>query len=71
LIFERLPEHFQHASIKLRQLVEKQHALVCKGNFTRSRQTATTNQTRVADRVVRRTKRTFRNQPGASRQTSH
>src|SRR5437762_887768 len=56
-IFQRLAHHFQHVSLKLWQLVQKQHAIVTQRHFPRPRHCAPTDQSRIADRVVRRPER--------------
>ena len=52
--FERLAQRFQHAAIEFRQLVEKQHAAMRKGNLPGPRRIAATHQRRCRSRMVRR-----------------
>ena len=56
-VFQRLPHHLQHVARKLRQLVEKEHAVVRQRNFSGARYGAAADQSRVADGVVRRAER--------------
>ena len=56
-VFERLAHHFEHVALKFRQLVEKNDAVVAERNFSGPRHRAAADQARVADGVVRRTKR--------------
>src|SRR6202162_6632692 len=52
-----LAHHFQHVALKLRQFIKKQHALVTQRTSTRARVRPSANQARIANGVVRRTKR--------------
>src|SRR5689334_18689742 len=63
LIFKWLPQYFEHAAVKLRQLIEKQYALMGQRDFAGTRQCATTNQSGIANRMMRRSKRTFSYEP--------
>ena len=42
-VFERLTHHFEHLTGKFRELIEKKHSVVGKGNLSRNRVCATTN----------------------------
>ena len=52
-VLERLAQDFERAPAKLRELVEKQHAVVREAHLARARHLAAADQPRVADRVVR------------------
>src|SRR6266404_9788029 len=56
-IFERLTHHFEHVALKLRQFVEKKHAVMRERNFSGARHGAAADQSGIADGMVRRTKR--------------
>ena len=62
-ILERLPHHFQHVALKFRQLIEKQHAVVPQRHFARPRHRSAANQSRIANRMVRRPERPRAHQP--------
>lgn len=51
---ERLAHDFQHVALKFRQFIEKENAVVAERNFAGPRHSAATDQTGVADGVVRR-----------------
>jgi hypothetical protein len=46
--FQRLAQRVQHLRLKFRQLVKKQHAVISKRDFARSRMQATADQGRHA-----------------------
>ena len=56
---ERLTQHFEHATIELGQLVEKQHAVMRERDLARPRIAAATNECDSGCRVVGRTVRTM------------
>ena len=56
-IFQRLAQHLQHVLFKLRQLVEKQYAVVGEGDLARTWHGAAADEAGVGDRVVRVAKR--------------
>ena len=55
--FERLTQHLQHRPLELRQLVQKQHAVVRERDLARPRVGAAADEAGVGDRVVRRAER--------------
>src|ERR1700746_2860123 len=55
-VLKRLTHHFQHVALKLRQFVEKQYPVVPKRHFAGPRNRASSDQPRVANRVMRRAK---------------
>ena len=63
-VFERLAHHLEHVARKLRQLVQKEHAVVRQRNFAGARNDAAADQPGVGDGVVRRAERALRHQPG-------
>src|SRR6058998_2095223 len=52
-VFERLAHYFQRRSLKLGQLIEKEHAVVRDAYFTGIRKRAAAEQPNVADGVMR------------------
>ena len=54
IFLERLPEHFQRAAVELGQFVEEQNAVMGERDLARGRGAAAADQSRLADRVVRR-----------------
>ena len=54
---ERLPQHFEHAAIELRHLVEKQHAVVRERDLARPRNGAAADERDVGHGVMRRAER--------------
>src|SRR5690606_8241456 len=54
-VFEGLAHDFERAAIELRQFIEKQHAVVRHADFAGGRYAAAADQSRVADRMMRRT----------------
>src|SRR5690348_17429411 len=54
---ERLPQHFQHPSVPLRQLVEEKHTVMGERDLPRAWITASTDQSHRGCRVVRRAQR--------------
>ena len=57
VVFERLAHDFEHVARKLRQLVEKEQAVVGQRDFAGARHDAAADQPRVGDGVVRRAER--------------
>ena len=53
-VFQGLAHHFERRSLKLRQFVEKKHAVVRKAYLTRRRIGRTAKKSDIGDRVVRR-----------------
>src|SRR6266581_4390059 len=51
-VFEWLAQYFQRRSLKLGQLIEKQHAVMCDAYFTGVRKRAAAEQPNVADSVM-------------------
>ena len=58
-VFQRLAQDFQHCSWKFRQLVQEKYAAVSQGHFPRSGDTATADEPRHGDRMMRTSKRAF------------
>ncbi len=56
--FERLAQHFEHAAVELRQLVEEQHAVVRERDLARPRVAAATDECDPGGGVMRRAERT-------------
>ena len=56
-VFERLAEHFERGAVELRQLIEKQHAVVGEADFAGRGRGAAAHEAGVRDRVMRRAKR--------------
>ena len=56
-VLQRLPQHLQHIARELRQLIQKQHAVVRQLHLTRPWHRAPADQPRIGDRVMRRAKR--------------
>src|SRR5439155_19402954 len=71
LIFKRLSQDFQDAAIEFRQLVEKQYALMRQRNLAGPGHCTATNQTGVADGVMRRAKGPLSHQAGTAGQSRH
>jgi hypothetical protein len=61
-IFEWLSHHFQGASIEFGKFIQEEHSIVCHGDFTWRWWAATSDQSSVADRVMRRAKGAFGHQ---------
>ena len=57
---ERLPHQVEHAALKLRQLVEKEHAVVGERDFARPRLRPAAHERRAGDRMMRRAERPAR-----------
>src|SRR5678815_2962420 len=55
-VFEGLAQCLQGATAELRQLVEKQYAVVCQCHLTRARDVTAADEARFAHRVMRRAK---------------
>ena len=55
---ERLPQHFEHVSRELRQLVEKQHAVMRQADLAGTRYATAADERDVGDGVMRRAERT-------------
>ena len=64
VIFQRLAHDLEHVARKLRQLVEKQQAVVGQRNLAGTRHDAAADQARVGDGVVRRAEGPLRHQAG-------
>ena len=69
-IFKWLTHHLQHVAAEFRELVQEEHAAVRERDLPRLRVRATTEQSTVAHRVVRRTKWTSRHQRNAALELS-
>ena len=67
---ERLPKHFEHVPAELRHLVEKQHAVMREADLAGPRVLPAADERHVRDRVVRRAKRTLRDEAVSGRQQS-
>src|SRR4029453_171578 len=61
-ILQRLAHHFEGRAVEFRQLIEKEHAIMSNAHFTRIRNRATSEQPDIANRVMRRTERTRRDE---------
>ncbi len=64
-VFQRRTHHFQHIAWELGQLIQKEHAVMGERDFTRTGYSASTDQSRVRDSVVRRAERTHSDQAGS------
>ena len=62
-VFQRLAHDFQHVAGELRQFIEKEHAVVGERDFAGPRNHAAADQPGVGDRVVRRAKGAYADQP--------
>jgi IS5 family transposase len=62
-----LPQRLEHATIELRHLVEKQHAVMREADFSWPRRAAAADERDVRDGVMRRAKRALGQQPDAGR----
>src|SRR5215475_9120818 len=67
LIFERLPEDFQHVTFEFRQFIQKEHAMMSQADLARFGDRSSTNQSGVADRVMWRAKRAGSEKPACIR----
>ena len=56
-VLKRLTQHLEHVLAKLRQLIEKQHAVVCKADLARARNRSAAGHCSARNGVVRRTER--------------
>jgi hypothetical protein len=52
-LFQGLPSHVQDVSAALRELIEKEHAVVRQGDLTRHREVPPADQPDIQDRVTR------------------
>src|SRR5438105_2740704 len=62
-VFQRLPEDLQNVLAELGQLIQEKHAVMRERDFARTRRAASAGKSRVADGVMRRSKRTRGQQP--------
>jgi hypothetical protein len=61
-VLDRLAQHFQHLLAELRQLVQKEHTPMREADLARPGLSATADEPRVTDRMVRRAKRSLRDE---------
>ena len=66
-LLERLTKRLEYAAVELGQLIEKQHAIVGKADFTGARNRPATNHGDLGNRVMRRTERAVMHQGRARR----